>query len=582
MGFFKNILSSCLGALAAMILLCILLVALISVATKEKDVVIANNSILHLKLNSPINELQEDTPIPLPGVNEPNIGLMQLLQAIDHAKDDSKIKGIYLDVSRPITFYSSLEEIRNALNDFKKSGKWVVAYSEVMSEGAYYLASVADQVYLHPEGELEFNGLTATFTSFKKLLDKLEVKPEVFRVGEFKSAVEPFMLEKMSDENRLQLEEMINSIYATMLNRISASRNIPVDKLKEVSDKMLIHDADDAISLGFVDSLFYKDQFDHNLRKRLDLDNDDKISFVDFHKYRKSFSSVSSSKNEIAVIVAEGTIVPGSANQSQPTIGADTFVEEIRKARENDRVKAIVLRVNSPGGEYRSSDMIWREVVLAAEKKPVIASMGDFAASGGYYIAMACNTIVAQPQTVTGSIGIFGLMFDMSKFFDNKLGITFQEIKTGDFGEMYTVTRPLSNAEKKYWQGMLDQNYEKFLDKAAQGRHTSKDEIRKVAAGRVWTGVQAKEHGLVDEIGGFYDAVKIAADNADISDDYKIKFYPKRKSFLEQLLSETQQNAKTTTIREELGEHYILYQQWNSIKKYQGAQARLPFEFTLQ
>jgi protease-4 len=226
--------------------------------------------------------------------------------------------------------------------------------------------------------------------------------------------------------------------------------------------------------------------------------------------------------------------------------------------------------------------MIWREVVLAAEKKPVIASMGDFAASGGYYIAMACDTIIAQPQTVTGSIGIFGLMFNMSKFFDNKLGITFQEVKTGEFGEMFTVTRPLTDAEKNYWQGMLDENYEKFLAKAAEGRNTSKEEIRKVAGGRVWTGVQAKEYGLVDELGSFYDAVKIAADKADVSDDYKIKFYPKRRSFLEQLFSEAQQTTKAQTIREELGEHYILYQQWNTIKHYQGAQARLPFEFSLQ
>jgi protease-4 len=282
------------------------------------------------------------------------------------------------------------------------------------------------------------------------------------------------------------------------------------------------------------------------------------------------------------VIVAEGTIMPGSSEQSEPTIGADTFVEEIRKARENDRIKAIVLRVNSPGGEYRSSDMIWREVVLAAEKKPVIASMGDFAASGGYYIAMACDTIIAQPQTVTGSIGIFGLMFDMSKFFDNKLGITFQEIKTGEFGEMFTVTRPLTEAEKNIWQNVLDKNYDKFLQKAAQGRHTTKEEIQKVAAGRVWTGVQAKEHGLVDLLGGFNDAVKVAAEKADISDDYRVKFFPKRKSFIEKLLSDSEETVKVKLLQREMKEHYLLYQQWNSIKHYQGAQARLPFEFTLQ
>ncbi|HEX5172223.1 MAG TPA: signal peptide peptidase SppA [Cyclobacteriaceae bacterium] len=582
MGFLKNILSSCLGALVAMMLLIVFLILLISVATQEREEVIADNSVLHLKLNGPINELQRDTPIPLPGVAEPNIGLMQLHEAIRHAQGDPKIKGIYLEVNQPVTFYSTLEEIRLALLDFKKSGKWVVAYNEVMSEGAYYLASAADEIYLHPEGDLEFNGLTANFTSFKKLFDKLEIKPEVFRVGEFKSAVEPFLLEKMSDENRLQLSEMINSIYSTMLLHISESRNIPLGKLKEISDKMLVRNAADAVAMGLVDSLLYKDQFHEIIRNKLDLGEDDDISFVNYHKYHKSFSVSSASKNEIAVIVAEGTIVPGSADQSDPVIGADTYVDEIRKARENDRVKAIVLRVNSPGGEYRSSDMIWREVLLASEKKPVIASMGDFAASGGYYISMACDTIVAQPETVTGSIGIFGIMFDMSNFFDHKLGITFEEIKTGEFGEMYTVTRPLTDAEKRHWQEMLDENYEKFLDKAGQGRHTSKDEIRKVAAGRVWTGIQAREHGLVDVLGGFYDALRIAAEKADIADDYKVRFYPKPKSFIEQLLSEAQESSQVSSIRRELGDHYIFYQHWKKIKEYKGSQARLPFEFTLQ
>lgn len=565
-----------------MILFGVLVVMLISMVTKEKEVVISDNSVLHLKLDVPINELQEDISIPLPGADEPNIGLMELRQVIEHAKDDPGIKGIYLDVSYPITFYSSLEEIRNSLLDFRKSGKWVIAYNEVMSEGAYYLASAADKIYLHPEGDIEFNGLTATFTSFKGLLDKLEIKPQVFRVGEFKSAVEPFLLEKMSDENRLQLQEMINSIHATMLDRISTSRKIPIDKLKEIADNMLIHRADDAVAMGLIDSLIYQDEFDQILKTKLSLEEDDKVSLTSYSRYRKSFSASGPSKNEIAVIVAEGTIIPGSANQSDPVVAADTYVEEIRKARENDRVKAIVLRVNSPGGEYRSSDMIWREITLAAKVKPVIASMGDFAASGGYYIAMACDTIVAQPETITGSIGIFGLMFDMSNFFGNKLGITFQEVKTGEFGEMFTVTRPLTEAEKKYWQQMLDENYDKFLTKAADGRDMPIAEIKKLAAGRVWTGTQAKEHSLVDILGGFGDAVKIAADKADVSDDYRIRFYPKRKSFLEQLLTDTQENMKVRSIREELGDHYTIYKQWNRFKQYHGAQARLPFEFTLQ
>lgn len=585
MQFFKNVLSSCLGAFLAMVLIGVLFFAIVASIASKEEPALKNNSILHLKLEGEINELQADDPLaglPLPGVGNQNTGLMQLKETIDHAKDDPKIKGIYLEVNRPITLFASLEEIRESLKNFKESGKKVIAYNEVMSEGAYYLASVADKVYLNPEGEVEFNGLTSQFVSFKKLLDKLEIKPEVFRVGEFKSAVEPFLYEEMSNENRLQMQEMINSIYSVMLQRISESRNIPVERLEEISDNMLVRNAHEAVSYGLIDSLMYKDQFNKVLKQQLGIGEDTDASLVTYSKYRKSFSTYSSSNNEIAVIVAEGTIMPGENNQSDPMIGADTFVEEIRKARKNDHVKAIVMRVNSPGGEFRASDMIWREVYLAAQEKPVIASMGDLAASGGYYISMACDTIVAEPNTITGSIGIFGIMFDMSDFLEDKIGITFDEVKTGKFGEMYTITRPLTDAEKRYWQKTLDENYRTFVGKAAQGRNMDTTEIKKVAAGRVWTGIEAKDKGLVDIIGGFNDAVKIAAEKANISGDYKIRYYPKRKSFYELLLEEAADDAKVKAMKQELGDQYVLYKKWSSIKEYQGAQARLPYEFSME
>ncbi len=585
MSFGKAFLSSCLGALTALILFFFLSIfsigGLVSGLSEEKKVKVDNNSVLHLKLDAQISELQQENPLaglPIPGGDIQKVGLLQLKQAIANAKDDDNIKGIYLEVSHPMTGFSSLEEIRESLIDFREGGKWVIAYNEVMSEGAYYLASAADKIYLNPQGEIEFNGLTVNIGFYKKMFDKLEIKPQIFRVGEFKSAVEPFLLEEMSPENRLQLTSLANSIYDHVLTRISESRNIEKQRLEEISDKMLVRDAQLAVDLGLVDSLLYRDQFVQVLKNKLELSEDEDIKFVKYNRYRKSFSTNKSSKNEIAVIVADGTIMPGDANQNDQIIGADTFVEEIRKARKNDDIKAIVIRVNSPGGEFRASDMMWREIELAKEAKPVIASMSDYAASGGYYLSMGCDTIVAQPHTITGSIGIFGMMFDLSDFLGNKIGITFDEVRTGEFGDTYTVTRPLTEVEKNFIQKNLNEHYETFTTKAAEGRDIPHEDIQKVASGRVWTGAQALERNLVDVLGGFNDAVKIAAEKAGVQDDYKLRFYPKPKNFLEELLTNIEENVKTNTIKAELGEMYTLYNQVQKIKNFQGTQARMPFD----
>ena len=589
MSFGKAFLSSCLGALTAMIVFFFLTIFLVggivSGLSEDKKVVVDDNSVLHLELDAQINELQQENPLaglPLPGADVRKIGLLNLKQAIEHAKDDDKIKGIYLEVSQPMAGFSSLEEIRQSLADFRKSGKWVVAYNETMSEGAYYLSSVADQVFLNPQGEVEFNGLTVTVGFYKKLFDKLQVHPQIFRVGEFKSAVEPFLLEKMSPENRLQLTELANSIYDHMLAKISESRNIEKQRLEEISDQMLVKNAQATVDLGLVDSLLYRDQFLAVMRDKLNVDEDDDIKMVTYNRYRKSFSTYKSSKNEIAVIVAEGTIMPGDGNQNDEVIGADKFVEEIRKARQDDDIKAIVLRVNSPGGEFKASDMMWREIGLASDAKPVIASMSDYAASGGYYLAMGCDTIVAQPHTITGSIGIFGIMFDLSDFFGDKLGITFDEVRTGEFGDTYTVTRPLTQVEKNFIQKNLEEYYEVFTSKAAEGRNVAQEEIQKVASGRVWTGQQALDRKLVDVLGGFDDAVKIAAEKAGVSDDYKVRFYPAPKNFLEELLTNLEENTEAKLMKQELGEMHYWYKHVKKIRQYQGAQARMPFELTFE
>lgn len=364
-----------------------------------------------------------------------------------------------------------------------------------------------------------------------------------------------------------------------MIRDIAQSRNIEVNRLKEISDKMLVTNSTTAVAQGLVDSLIYFDQVQKELRTRLGAKENSDISFVKYSKYKKSYSTYTSSKNEIAVIVADGDIIPGKAQQGM--IGSDTFAEEIRKARLDDGVKAIVIRINSPGGSALASDVMWREVKLATEVKPVIASMSDYAASGGYYLAMACDTIVAQPTTITGSIGVFSVLFDLSSFLDNKLGITFEEVKTGDIGGL-SVTRPLTAVEKSIWQKRTEDIYGSFTTKAAEGRGMPVEELRKVASGRVWTGAQAKERGLVDVLGNFNDAVAIATAKAGVSNDYKLKYYPVQKSFIQEWLTGMEENAETKALKETLGNHYGTYQQLKKLKSLQGVQTRMPFELIIE
>jgi protease-4 len=326
----------------------------------------------------------------------------------------------------------------------------------------------------------------------------------------------------------------------------------------------------------------YQDEFRAMLRKRVGVEEDAKLNLITYGKYRKTVSGYKNTENEIAVIVAEGTIMPGEGDAQDQVIGAESFIEELRAAEKNEKVKAIVIRINSPGGEFRASDMMWREIQVARKKKPVIASMSDYAASGGYYMAMGCDTIVAQPNTITGSIGIFGMMFDLSGFLGNQIGITFDEVRTGNYGDMYTVSRPLTEGERNYWQKNLDEHYATFTRKAAEGRDLPVEEILKVASGRVWTGSQSHERKLVDVEGGFNDAVRIAAEKAGIADDYRVRFYPKQKSFFEAWIEEREEASTRAALKNELGEYYLYYNQLQKLKTFQGQQARMPFEMRIQ
>jgi protease-4 len=579
----KNFLTSCAGTIVGMLLLFVLMISYLVFLAQESAVVVGDGSVLYLKLDKAITEQEVDgAPFVnvLPTGDMESIGLIELRAAIDHAKDDASIEGIYLNAPYVGAGFSTLDEIRKSLEDFRASGKWVVAYSDFYTEGGYYLSTAADKVYMNPTGQVELNGLEVEVNFFKKMFDKLEIKPEVFRVGDFKSAVEPFLREDMSDENRLQLTEMITSIHEHMLSELARSRNLPQERLKEISDKMLVRDSKQAVEFGLLDSLYYDDQVKDELRTRLGLEKDKSIPFVKYSDYQKSFTPTSTSKNEIAVIVADGNILPGKADNG--VVGSATIRDQIRRARTTDRVKAIIIRVNSPGGAFSAADEMWREVYLASQEKTVIASMGDYAASGGYYLAMACDTIVAQPNTITGSIGVFSVMFDMSQFLGDKLGITSEQVKTGEIGDLITITRPLTPQEKDIWQKQTNEIYEIFTGKAAQGRNMSQDDIKKVASGRVWTGSQAVEKGLIDKLGSFNDAVQIAAQGAGIAGDYKLRYYPEPKNFFERLMSDYKDDVRVSTLKEETGEYYRWFQQWENVKNYQGTQARMPVEFIIK
>jgi len=584
MKFLRNFLASLTALVVFSVIGFVMFLGVIAVMSADSEITVKENSILHLKLNKPLVEIEgEDDPLaelPIFGADKNNIGVIQLKKVIASAAEDDKIEGIYLDVPYLMAGFGNVEEIRNALLAFKESGKFIVAYADFYTEGAYYLASVADKIYLNPEGDLEFNGLSINTTFFKGTFEKLGIEPQIFRVGDFKSAVEPFMREDMSDANRLQLSSVLESLNGNMLRNIAKSRSIDVTALTEISNQMKIRKAQDATELNLIDGELYYDEVLGELMSRVDVEKEKNLEFISYAKYKKSVSSYQKSSNEVAVIVATGQIVRGEGQQNE-SIGGKKFANGIRKARLNDKVKAIVLRINSPGGDFVASDMMWREIKLAAAVKPVIASMSDYAASGGYYMAMACDTIVAQPTTITGSIGIFGMLFNMEGFLKEKLGITHDVVRTGEYSDIMTMTRSLSEGEKAIIQQGTNEGYETFTTKAAEGRGMAKEDLLKIASGRVWTGEQALDNGLVDMLGGLEKAIEIAVNKANISEDYKLRYYPKYEPLIERLFNKGD-DVKAQMVKEELGEMYIYLKEIKKLKNYQGIQARMPYDISLQ
>ncbi len=548
---------------------------------------IKDSSVLELKLNEAILEQSAENPLadldlPISSGEPSGVGLIDIKKAIRYAITDDKIKGIVLRMTGVSAGFATMQEVREVLLEFKeKSKKFVYAYSDYYSEGAYYLASVADKIYLNPSGDLEMNGLVTQPTFFKGTLEKLEVKPEIFRVGTFKSAVEPFLLDKMSDASREQTTAFMNSIYNFYLTNVSKSRNITVEKLKMISDSMLVREAKDALTHGLVTNVAYFDEFDDMLRKQLKVAEKEKINKVSLKKYMDVAEDKSnSSSNRIAVIIGQGEITTGT---NEDGIGSDVIVAELRKARKDKEVKAIVLRINSPGGSALASDIMWREIQITKKVKPVIASMGDYAASGGYYMAMGCDAIVAQPNTLTGSIGVFGMMFYTGDMFKNKMGMTFDEVATGKYSGLGNPNKPMTNDERKIIQKSVEKIYEEFTTKAAEGRKMNVEDLRKIASGRVWTGEQGKANGLVDKLGNFEDAVALAVEKAKLKkDDYKLKYYPTKKDFFAKI-SEKLGGAKITEqalnkyLEEKMGDAYKYYQFLEKMNKMDRIQARIPF-----
>jgi protease-4 len=584
--FLKYVLATVVGLLLFSFVGFLLLIGVgAAFSSSSSKQTIADNAVLKIDLDKPVQERTSENPFKGFGTfGGPSdaIGLIDIKAALRHAKTDDKIKGIYLTAAMPQAGWASLEEIRNALIDFKTSKKFVYAYGETMTEKGYYLASVADKIYLNPAGDLEWNGLTAELTFFKGTLDKLNLKPEIFRVGEFKSAVEPFIRENMSEPNRLQYTSFLNSINDYTVLRIAQSRNLRVDSLKSYADNLTIREPADALRTKLVTNVGYQDEIEGLIRKQLTLEAKKKINYVSLSKYQDSYddSDTGNGSNRIAVIIASGDINSGKSGDN--SIGSETIAEEIRKARLDDKVKAIVVRVNSGGGSALASDVMYREVELAKKAKPVIGSMSDYAASGGYYMLMGCNKIVAEPNTITGSIGVFSLLFNTETFFKDKLGVTFDRVNTNANSDFPAATHEMSPFQKQVLQKQTERIYAQFTSKAAAGRKLPIDSLRAIAGGRVWTGTQGKALGLVDQLGGLDDAVKLAAQSAKLkAGDYRLKYQPRQKPFFEQLMSSFSDDQETR-VQAQLGELAPYVKYLKKLKTLEGVQMRMPFEMEIR
>jgi protease-4 len=556
----------------------------VAAAGSDKTTEVDSNSVLHIAFKTPITERTPNNPLEalsaLGFETDKSIGLNDILANIRKAKTDPNIKGIYLDESTLTCGMATMEEIRNALIDFKKSKKFVVAYSEIYTQGFYYLASVADKVYINPRGMMEFHGFHSEIMFMKGALDKLGIDMQVIKVGTYKSAVEPYILTKMSDANREQVNTYLGSLYDHFLASIANSRKLGKQQLFDIANNLSVRDPEDALKLKLVDGLKYKDEVITELKKRTQTSLKGTLSSVELADYTKVEANGKSDNDDddakrIAVVYAYGEINGGEGSDN--TIGSEKLSKALRKVRLDDKVKAVVLRVNSPGGSALASDIIWREVSLIHKVKPIIVSMGDYAASGGYYISCAADSIYAQPNTITGSIGIFALLPNMQKLFNDKLGLTFDGVKTGKYADLGTTSRPLTAEEKDILQAQVNHGYDVFTKVVAEGRHKTQAYINSIGQGRVWTGEQALKNGLVDRLGNINDAINSAARKAGLK-QYKLVNYPEQSTLFKNLGGSISAEVKASMLQKELGSSYLYYSQIKEVSQLSGIQARLPFQ----
>jgi protease IV len=585
--FFKTVLATMVGIIAMSIIGLFIMFMFIGVilSSSDKTVAISSNSILELRLDETIADRASDNP--LEGFNlisfriNRKLGLADIIRNIHKAAHDPDIKGIYMNLSYIPAGLATIDEIRNALLDFKKSGKFIITYGDVFTQPAYYLASVSDSILLNPAGVLTFVGMRAEVMFFKGTLEKLGLEPEVIRHGKFKSAVEPFINDKMSKENREQISVYANSIWNSILGKISKQRHISIDSLNYIADNLSIRTTKDLVRYKLVDALFYKDELISLLKSKSGIKPKQKLRIVSLGKYDKVPSSETGNvyqKDKIAIIYAMGEIIVGEGQEGN--MGSDRISAVIRQAREDTMVKAIVLRVNSGGGSALASEVIWREVKLAREKKPVVASLGDVAASGGYYIVCDADSIIASPNTLTGSIGVFGLLLNAQKLFNNKLGITTDVVKTNKYSDFASVYKPLSSQEREVIQAGVEDIYTTFIEHVAEGRKMTSSQVDSIGQGRVWSGVNAKKIGLIDSYGSLEDAIKVAARMAKI-EHYRTISLPQLTPPMEQILKQLYGESSISVIPKEWQESFSTYFYLKHYMESSGIQARIPAEIRL-
>ena len=575
--FFKTFFASLLALFIFSLLGFLILLGIAGSFSKEEQKTIEPNSVLVIDVaedfleqtkSDPFSEIINKKKGKVPSLSE-------LIGLIKNAKKDSTIKGIYIKCQQNPNGYATTEEIRKALVDFKASKKFIIAYGETITQKGYWIGNVADEIYTHPQGGVEFNGFSYETLFLKGLLDKLEVKPEVFYAGKFKSATEPFRYAQMSEANKLQTGVWLNALYTNFLDGVAEKRKIDLVTLKAMANEGKIQNANDALQNHLVDGLLYDDQVKKIIAKKVHVQKEKSISFVGLDDYAASVALRGSGSGKIAVIYADGDIEMGKDQKG--AIASDDYRALLQKLRNDATINAVVLRVNSPGGSSLASDIIWREIDLLKKEKPVVVSMGNYAASGGYYISCGADSIYADANTITGSIGVFSVIPNVEMFMKNKLGITFDRVKTGQYADMPSATRTLNATEQRFMQASVDSIYTTFKSRVASGRKKSVSYIDSIAQGRVWIGTDAVKVGLVDKIGTLNEAIAAAAGLAHVK-GYSIKSYPEHKSFIEEFIDGYENSVKIKAIKEEIG-----VAQWQTLQQVKGVQqmmgqpqARLP------